>query len=135
MWYAARLLYESVVDDRLKNGEKLFEEKVLLFQCPKREEVLPRLHAIAVEHETDFANLEGNRVTWTFRETLEVQEIIDRNIDDGTEILFRFWHNPDARDFETMRRTHEEAWWTAPSKASSSARRRTRAKTSPARAS
>jgi len=136
MWCAARLLYESLVTDRSENGETLFEERIVVFQCPKREEVSTRVRPIAAEYEDDFENLHGNGVTWKFREVLEVQEIIEDTISDGTEIFFRFWHDPDARDFDTMRRTHEEAWWDTSSKsAASPARRRTRAKASPARAS
>jgi hypothetical protein len=126
MWYSARLLYESVHEDR---EEALFEEKIVVFQCPDRDQVPVRLEAIAAENEVSYDNVFGNRVDWQFREVLEVQELFGEGIADGAEVFFRFWTNPDSRDFEDMRRTQEEPWWAASTKATSTgARRRTRSK-------
>lgn len=114
MWYSARLLYESVHEDR---EEALFEEKIVVFKCADRDQVLVRLGTIAAENEVSYDNVFGNRVDWTFREVLEVQELFGEDITEGTEVFFRFWTNPDSRDFENMRRTHEEPWWEASTKA------------------
>jgi len=42
---------------------------------------------------------------------LEVQEITDPSIEDGTEVFYRLWDSPRPQDFEYLRRTEREPWW------------------------
>jgi hypothetical protein len=67
--------------------------------------------AIAKSYEHAYENAEGKRVEIQFREILEVQEVLDQSIKDGSETFSRFWHNPTPQDFTILRTVHESAWW------------------------
>ena len=113
-WYSARLLIESVNDARPR-GETLFEETVIVFRFAEdceTKDLIARVKALAREREDEYVAIAGNRVKWVFREILEIQDISGA-MKDGTEVYFRWWHDPGPRAFELMRRTHEHPWWPA----------------------
>ena len=115
-WYSARLLYESVHyksqgGERVDADEPLFEEKLIVFHCRKDEDIVAKLKTIADEQEHEYEAAAGNWVKWTFREILEIQEVMGRKITDGTEVFYRFWGAPDEHDFEMMRETATDPWW------------------------
>ncbi|MEX1253714.1 MAG: DUF4288 domain-containing protein [Dehalococcoidia bacterium] len=116
MWYCARLLYQSLSDDQeaRPGGETLFEEKVVVLRCKKTdgaEHIVNRVQALAKDAEEEYESIAGNRVKLVFREILEIQDITDPSIRDGTEVYFRYWHSPQARDFKIMRHAHGDRWW------------------------
>jgi hypothetical protein len=109
-WYSARLLFEEILVD-VPDAKVLFEESVVVFRLKKSESLQEKLTALAKEGEHEYEAMAGNMVRWEFREVLEVQEILDTRIREGTEVYFRWWHNPTKRDFKIMRETHEPPWW------------------------
>ena len=114
-WYSARKLYEFVheEDDRPPEADALWEEKLFVFSCDEDDDFDEKLAALGKEEEGEYENALGKRVAYTFREVLEVQEIMAESVGDGTEVFYRFWDNPGERDFEEMRQTQTEAWWKA----------------------
>jgi hypothetical protein len=113
-WYSARVLYESVhPEEILRKKDILFEEKAIVFRVDEGADFEAKLASVCPLVETEYENLEGNLVRWTFREVLEVQEIMimSDQITDGTEVFFRSWHSPGVRAFKVMRDTHMEPWW------------------------
>ena len=119
-WYSARLLYEIVLYES-QGGERLpheeddphFEERLVVFRCRKDEDVVAKLTTVARDYETQYEAAAGNWVEWTFREILEIQEVMGRKITDGTEVYYRFWHAPDEHDFKMLRETEWGPWWLA----------------------
>jgi hypothetical protein len=117
-WYSARLLYESVLyvsqgGERLPpaEDEPLFEEQLIVFRCRKDEDVVAKLMTIAKDKEDEYEAAAGNWVEQTFREILEIQDVMGRKITDGTEVFYRFWSAPDEEDFARMRKTETVPWW------------------------
>ncbi len=114
MWYSARLLFESVHDPPSRPSKlyPLFEESFIVFQVDDAESVHAHLLELAHGKEHNYEAAAGNQVYYTFREILEVQEIMGGKIEDGTEVFYRWWHNPGPRAFKMMRDTFEgRAWW------------------------
>ena len=111
-WYSGRLLYESLHGEEDEPPEEaLFEEIVVVFRCEEEDDIVSKLTALAKTHEQEYVAAAGNTVRWVFREILEIQDISAYAIEDGTEVYFRWWHDPSAHDFEIIRNTHEEPWW------------------------
>ncbi len=117
-WYSARLLYEIVLYES-QGGERLpheeddphFEEILVVFHRRKDEDIVAKLMTIAKDKEDEYEAAAGNWVKWTFREILEIQEVSERKITDGTEVFYRFWLAPDEHDFERLRETGTDPWW------------------------
>ena len=105
------MLYESVLKEPSGKKEPLFEEKFVVFRCADTEDVLAKLETIAKRDELEFENVYKETIQWLFREVLEVQEITDPSIEDGTEVFYRLWDSPRPQDFEYLRRTEREPWW------------------------
>ncbi len=110
-WYSVRLLYECVIDDSDPDAEHTWEESTVVFRCQEDEDIGSKLTTLAKKGEVSYENVHGNKVKWTFRELLEVQEISGYEVTDGTEVFFRFWTDPDANNFEFLRSTHTDKWW------------------------
>jgi len=109
-WYSACLLFEEILVD-VPDAKVLFEESVVVFRLKKSESLQEKLKTLAQEGEHEYEAIAGNMVRWEFREVLEVQEIMDTRIREGTEVYFRWWTNPTKRDFKILRMTHEHPWW------------------------
>jgi hypothetical protein len=107
-WYSARLLYESVHDPPEKPSrlEPLFEESIIVFYVKDEDSIHSRVLALAQAREHHYTAGAGNEVYWTFREILEVQEIMSNSeqIEDGTEVFYRWWFNPGPWKFKIMRK-------------------------------
>lgn len=110
-WYSARLLLERTVGGG-KPVKPLFEESVIIFQSTDRHTASKNAKQLGRKASHRFKNVYGETVRWTFREVLEVQEIMGDKLTDGTEVYFRWWDNPSERTLRMIRRTHEEPWWT-----------------------
>jgi hypothetical protein len=119
-WYSARLLYESVLYVS-QGGERLpheeddphFEERLVVFRCRKGENVVAKLKTVAKDYEDQYEAAAGNWVECTFREILEIQDVMAHKITDGTEVFYRYWSAPDDHDFERLRETATDPWWRA----------------------
>ena len=111
-WYSARLLIERTVEGS-RPVKPLFEESVIVFQASDHREASRKAKQLGRKASHHFKNVYGETVRWTFREVLEVQEIMsDKGLVDGTEVYFRWWDKPSQRTLRMIRRTHEEPWWT-----------------------
>jgi hypothetical protein len=87
-WFAVRLLSESAIPQDLA-AEPLFEDSLVVLRATDEIEAqqLGKKHGLAAQHE--YENEAGERVRWTFREVLDVQELADEEISDGTEVYQR----------------------------------------------
>ena len=74
-----------------------------MFECGEIEDLMAKLTRIAKRDELEFENVFSETVQWLFREVLEVQEIIGQKIEDGTEVFYRLWQDPNPVDFEYLR--------------------------------
>jgi hypothetical protein len=115
-WYSARLLYERLLlespdGDELADSEPLFEDKLIVFRVKEGQDVVAKLTALAEAANHEYEAAAGNWVKWVFREILEIRDITAHEIDDGTEVYFRWWTNPTEHDFQIIRETHSERWW------------------------
>jgi len=111
-WYAARLLYECVVeaDASADDEETLFQERVFVVSLDAGEDLLEKVTALAHREQLSCDNLEGNRVDWVLREILEIEDLMTDSISDSTEVYYRPWHNPDNADFEHLRESDHGQW-------------------------
>jgi hypothetical protein len=87
-WFTARLLYESTSD---KETKKLFEERLILLQADSGIEGAKK-KAIRLGKATGggYSSVGGQEITWSFRELLDLIELSEPEIQDGSEVYYHF---------------------------------------------
>ena len=86
-WYCARLLFESVHDPpgRPSKLYPIFEESYIVFKVAEEDSIRARVKELAHGMDHNYEAAAGNQVRWSFREILEVQEIMTHKdqLEDG----------------------------------------------------
>jgi hypothetical protein len=89
-WFAARLLFERSFDGG-PPAPALYEETVVLLKStPDIAEAEMKAAKLGKKASHDYKNPDGETVAWTFKEVLEVIRLNDAEINEGSEVYFRF---------------------------------------------
>jgi hypothetical protein len=97
-WYAVRALYRADIGHKkAKPVRKLLEESVFLFKSTPSS-VAAKGRQVAKQHQHSYRNVYGEMVRWKLHQVLEIVELIDQRITEGSEVYHRFHlrANPDA---------------------------------------
>jgi hypothetical protein len=98
IWYAVRALYLADRGHKDTNSARtLLEESVLLFKS-SRSSVAAKGNQVAKQHQHSYRNVYGEKVSWKLHQVLEIVEVVDQPITEGSEVFHRFHlnANPDA---------------------------------------
>ena len=86
-WFAARILMERThLEER--DVDTLFEDKIILLRADTEDAALSKAEALGRASEHAYENAEGKPVRWIFREVLDVKELFDDAIGEGTEVYY-----------------------------------------------
>ena len=89
-WFAARLLFESTYSGG-RPEETLFEEKVVLIKSDHGiEDAEKRARKIGLSSTESYQNMQGQTVTWAFREVLDLVQLNEADIGEGSEVYYHF---------------------------------------------
>ncbi len=86
-WFAARLLFESKLP---ADSEALFEERLVLIKSDSLDDAQKKAVKIGASSGEEYKNIEGDTVAWTFKEVLDLVELTDIAIGDGSEVYHHF---------------------------------------------
>jgi hypothetical protein len=97
-WYAVRALYRA--DHGRKDASSaraLLEESILLFKSTPSS-VTAKGRQVAKQHQHSYRNLYDEMLSWKLHQVLEIVEVFDQRIAEGSEVYHRFHlkANPDA---------------------------------------
>jgi len=98
VWYAVRALYRADHGRRDAGSVRtLLEESVLLFKSAPSS-VAVKGRQVAKQRQHSYKNVYGERVSWKLHQVLEIVEVIDQRITEGSEVYHRFHlkANPNA---------------------------------------
>ena len=85
-WFSVRYFSECVLDD----AEDLYEESILLIHADDDARARTKGEAAARGANHSYANSTAEDVRWEFREVLDVKQLLDDEIHDGSEIYYAF---------------------------------------------
>jgi hypothetical protein len=88
-WFSVRLIIECSTNVE-GISHKLFEDKIVLVRASNEEEARVKAHDLEGSGPHEYINGEGNRVLCRFYEILDVAEILDEVIAEGTEVYYSF---------------------------------------------
>src|SRR5688572_21159508 len=100
LWYSARILMEASHPDG-HSEPKLFEDSVVLLRAGSIEEAATKATRQGKKAEHSYKNAEGETVRWEFREVLDVVEVLDAELVEGSEV---YHHYIDEEGVEYLRR-------------------------------
>jgi len=86
MWFSAKLLFQSNVDDG-QNLSPLYEESIRLIEADTEDEARSKSEQLGKNEEHDYKNESGHTVKWNFVEVMEIQDLCESNIYDGMEVF------------------------------------------------
>ncbi|WP_437997658.1 DUF4288 domain-containing protein [Sorangium sp. So ce185] len=89
-WYSVCMLFESEVDDQ-SSEEPLCEESIRLVNAADVDEAKRIADSLGVELEHSYANPDGKTVRWMFKGIVEVQDLCEAEIVNGTEVFSRMF--------------------------------------------
>src|SRR5436309_680118 len=113
-WFAACLLMESLVDSGPPK-EKLFEEKIVLVRASTDADAAEKAERFGRDAEQEYLNADGETVKWVFRELLDLKELFDEAVGDGTEVYYAFLGDDEVVQRQRMLRAGEHLDPAAPS--------------------
>src|SRR5205809_117821 len=87
-WYCASLVYRCTVGD--DDLEPFLEHRLILLQAHSLGEAEVSALKLAPEAEHDYENEARESVTWSFIKLLEIKELFDKVIGDGTAVYWTF---------------------------------------------
>jgi hypothetical protein len=85
MWYAARILFESRVEDA--RDASLVEHSIRLVRAADEAEARAKAEAIGRSDEVTYQNEAGRSVTWQFAGVAEIQDLCEPELHDGMEVF------------------------------------------------
>jgi len=100
-WYVGLILYES--SSNSPTYEPLYEESFVLISANSEAIAKQKIISIAKKRETSFENINGEMIKWKLNCIIDVNQIPDNTITDGSEIYSRHFRNYKAyREFEPL---------------------------------
>jgi len=88
MWFCAQLYFTLIPDSDNRGG--LLEERYVLIDSPDQAEARSTAFLIGRESEHSYTSSNGNSVSLSFLRLGDIYEILDDNIETGTEVFSRF---------------------------------------------
>jgi hypothetical protein len=98
MWYSADLLLESVSLTSDSSPEPLsWEERIVLINAANWEEASHKAQMIGVNCEYDYISATTEHISVRFVRCMDLFELFDKDIVEGTELYSRQLHRPPDR--------------------------------------
>ena len=98
MWFTANILYKGTHER--KDRDSLWEESFLLIEATDKEQAAVAAEELGKTHEVKFATVD-DEVHWTFHDVINVFELLEDDLADGTGVYSRFLSEEEAKSLMT----------------------------------
>jgi|SRR6187549_3170001 len=85
-WYSAKLLFEATVDG-VREPNAVCEESIRVLLSETEGSARAKAEGLGKAGEHEYLNESGQTVRWVFISVLEVQELDETELTDGTEVF------------------------------------------------
>ncbi|MFF3021736.1 DUF4288 domain-containing protein [Gottfriedia sp. NPDC057948] len=86
---------EKIDEDYGSDGQKTFEDSILLIKAPSEEEAYLIGEKVAIKNEVEYLNQYDETVEWKFIRVIDCFNLFDKKLQTGTELYSRFIRVPD----------------------------------------
>ena len=88
-WFAARLLFEST--SAADQTPLLYEERIIVLQgAATAKDAEKKARKLGSSSEVEYESVSGESVSWKFKEVLDLVELDEAEIRDGSEVYHQF---------------------------------------------
>jgi hypothetical protein len=89
-WYTAECLYRSVLRGRHVKGMQLLEHRYFLLKASDFQSAKNNAHELATKKQHSYLNADGIKVEWVLEKVVDVKEIVDKQLSEGTEVFHKY---------------------------------------------
>lgn len=98
-WYSVSILY--IGKKNIPNHPDIWEETICLFEAKNEDEVRKKAEEKSRSQEIKYQSVSGNTVNWIYDGILNIYDISEDNICNGTEVFSRFLKENDVKNLRT----------------------------------
>ena len=102
-WFSVRMVLECRFSDDTLPADALYEDRLIVLRANDEQEAKSKGEEIGKASKHEYKNQYGETVLWEFREVLEVLQLFDDSIKDGTEV---FWDLIGGEEFKRLRKAY-----------------------------
>jgi len=96
MWVSANLLF-SAEQDGEQESERIWEERIVLFESSGNDSVKSKAEAYGRAAEHEYRTIEGHLLKWKFQRVERCFEIESDGLIEGTEVFSRFLRDSEVK--------------------------------------
>jgi hypothetical protein len=85
-WFVAEAVFQAVVSTGTTDVRPVTEKLLFLVRATDHASASTRAEAVARAKEHSYRNEQGQQVTWTYVQLVELTEMIDQQFEEGTEL-------------------------------------------------
>lgn len=97
-WFAANIILESSHPEE-RQYRKLYEQRIILVRATTIEEAWQKATVYGEAAREEYRNPNDKTVIWAMREILDVKELFEDSIGDGSEVYYSFLVGDDELDY------------------------------------
>ncbi len=100
-YYVAVVVYESASES--PDYTPLYEECITLVKASSEDEARSKVETLGKNRGTKYMNVEGQEISWSLRNIIDINPMLEDSLGEVTEIYARHFKNIDAyRKFEAL---------------------------------
>jgi len=89
-WYTAECLFRSVLRGRPAKSMQLLEHRYFLLKAADDQSAKNNARELANKKQHSYLNADGIKVEWILEKVVDVEEIIDKHLSEGTEVFHKY---------------------------------------------
>ena len=98
-WFSVRLLFVSEINGDA-HQDRLCEESIIVVQAADEESARAAAQRLALTLEHGYANDRGEVVQWRFVRLMELQDLCEATLTNGTEVWSKLFYESQTHDAE-----------------------------------
>jgi hypothetical protein len=89
-WYTAECLFRSVLRGKPARSIQLLERRYFLLKAADDQSAKSNALKLAKKKQHSYLNADGIKVEWILEKVIDVKEIVDKELSEGTEVFHKY---------------------------------------------
>jgi hypothetical protein len=89
-WYTAECSFRSVLRGKPAKSTQLLEHRYFLLKAADDKSAKTNALELAKKKQHSYLNADGTKVEWVLEKVIDVKEIVDKELSEGTEVFHKY---------------------------------------------